>query len=204
MQEQNRCPQCGTKGQKVANFTVQRIVKKQYKEIISDNDFYLCKDSKCETGYFNNEVGKTIHKNDLKKPLWYKEGADPKLACYCTNITEDDIIKTAIETGLKNMRHIMFFLRGRFGNTCKYRNPQGICCEDTFNSMITKGRRIKQNRKIQSELNPILIEEIQPYSSLKEDSVIVDIEKLNKEILEKEPTSRCGCSKDENKKSSCC
>ncbi|MHA1800748.1 MAG: hypothetical protein ACTSWJ_03310 [Candidatus Heimdallarchaeaceae archaeon] len=193
----DKCPECGTKGQKVANFTVQRIVKKQFKEIISSNDFHLCKDAICETGYFNNEIGKTIHRSDLKKPLWYKEGADPKLACYCTNITEDDIIKTVIETGLKSMRHIMFYLSGRLGNTCKYRNPQGICCEDIFNSMITKARRIKQNINIQSELNPSLLQEIQSRLSLKEDSILIDVEKLNKELLEKEPTSRCGCSSEE-------
>ncbi|MHA1954140.1 MAG: hypothetical protein ACW96U_09380, partial [Candidatus Heimdallarchaeaceae archaeon] len=155
-------------------------------------------------GYFNNETRKTVHISELKRPLWYKEGADPIYACYCTNITEDDIVRTVIETGLRDMRHIMFYLKGRFGNACKYKNPLGICCIDTFNSMIVKGLRIKQNRKIPDELNPSLQEEIAKYASLQEDSINVDIEKLNQDIQEKEPNSSCGCSSTVDKESCCC
>ncbi|NPD87755.1 MAG: hypothetical protein HGN29_03480 [Asgard group archaeon] len=204
MIEQQKCPQCGTEGQLVKNFTVRRIVNKKIKDKIADADFFLCKNPQCEIGYYNNEVQKTVHKSEFKKPLWYKVGADPIYACYCTNITEDDIVRTVIETGLRDMRHIMFYLKGRFGNTCRYKNPQGICCVDTFNSMIVKGLRIKQNRKIPEELNPALKEEIARYSSLQEDSIVVEIEKLNQEISEKEPTSTCGCSTTTNKGTRCC
>lgn len=204
MSGKEKCPNCGITGQKVGNFTVQRIVKKELKDKIADNYYYLCKDSVCLVGYFNNEVQDTIHWSDFRKPLWYKEGADPIYACYCTTITEEDVVKTVIETGLRDMRHIMFYLKGRFGNTCRYKNPQGICCIDTFNSKIVKGLRIKQNRKIPEELNPSLKEEIARYSNLKENSISVDLEKLNLEIQEKEPNSTCGCSSSENKVDRCC
>lgn len=204
MIEHNKCPKCGTEGQLVSNFTVKRIVNKEIKDKIADADFYLCMDSRCVIGYFNNEVQKTIHMSDFKRPLWYKEGADPIYACYCTSITEEDIVKTVIETGLRNMRHIMFYLKGRFGNTCRYKNPLGICCVDTFNSMIVKGLRIKQNRKIPEELNPSLKEEIAKYSSLQDNSIVVDIEKLNQDIQEKEPNSSCGCSTTTSKGDKCC
>ncbi len=204
MTEESKCSQCGVKGQRVGSFTVKRFVKKHLKEKIAETEYYLCLDAKCEIGYFNNSLKETVHKSDLKKPLWYKDDADPVYACYCTSITEEDTVKSVIETGLRDMRHIMFYLKGRFGNTCRYKNPLGICCVDTFNSMIVKGLRIKQNRKIPEELNPSLKEEIAKYNSLQEDSIVVDIEKLNQEIQEKEPNSSCGCSTTTSKGDKCC
>lgn len=205
MNDQNKCPNCGDEGQKVANFTVQRFVQKEFKEYVVDDDYYLCMEAKCEVGYFNNDVGKSVLSKNLKRSLWYKEDAESKLICHCTKITEEDIIQTVIETGLKNMRHIMFYLRGRFSNACGSMNPLGKCCVTTFNEIITKARRIKQNIRIQSELNPNLLDEIQPYLELKANSVEVDIDQLDKDILEKEPTSTCGMSEEQRKtKPSCC
>ena len=205
MTEPNKCPNCGEIGQKVANFTVQRFVQKEFREYVVDQDYYLCMEPKCEMGYFNNEIGKSVLSKNLKRPLWYKEDAKSKLICHCTKITEEDIIQTVIETGLVNMRHIMFYLRGRFGNICGKMNPLGKCCVSTFNEVILKARRIKQNIHIQSELNPNLLDEIQSYLDLKENSVNVDIEQLEKDILEKEPISTCGMAKEEKRnKSSCC
>ena len=203
MDNQDKCPTCGKEGQKVANFTVQRFVQKEFRKYVVEDDFYLCMEAKCEVGYFNNEIEKIVLSKNLKRPLWYKEDAESRLICHCTIITEEDIIKTVIETDLKNMRHIMFYLKERFSNACGSMNPLGKCCVTTFNEVITKARRIKQNIHIQSELNPNLLDEIQPYLNLKENSVKVDINQLDKEIMIKEPTSTCGMSKEE-RKSSCC
>ena len=132
MVSSDTCPQCEEKGQKVANFTVQRFVNKEFREYVEEQDYYLCMEAKCEVGYFNNDIGKFVLSKNLKRPLWYKEDSESKLICHCTKITEEDIIKTVIETGLKNMRHIMFYLRGRFSNACGSMNPLGKCCVTTF------------------------------------------------------------------------
>ena len=79
MSDKNICPSCGKEGQKVKNFTVRRFVQKPYQDSVKDKDFYLCLNSTCEVGYFNNTLKNTIHRGELKKPLWFKHDADPKI-----------------------------------------------------------------------------------------------------------------------------
>ncbi len=202
--EKSSCPECKTEGKLVKKFTVIRVVKKDLKESIGEDDYYLCLDPKCKVGYFSNSTGKTVYRSELKKPLWYKDDANPVIACYCTMITEEDIIRTIIETNLKTMRHIMFHLKGRLGDTCKYKNPTGHCCNEVFNSMIVKGLRVKQNRKILDELNDNLREEVSRYFSIQEDITFVDTDKLDQEIKTKQPNSTCGCSPSKSSSGSCC
>lgn len=141
---ENVCPKCDEVGPPVASLTVRHIVKRDLKERISGSNYHLCNSPHCEVGYFNRDTDEIIHKNDFKRPIWFKEGANPAYACYCLSITEEEVIKAVIETDLTDLTEISLYLRGRIGSHCHVTNPSGHCCSDAFDSMISKGLGIKE------------------------------------------------------------
>lgn len=172
----NICPKCNQSGQPVTNHTATHIVKAAVKDSIGSADVHLCQTPHCNVGYFNNAERILIDKSDFKRPIWFKEGAEPVYACYCKSITEDEILKTVVETNLNDMQSIMLFLRGSLGSQCRVTNPAGHCCSEAFNQMIEKGMKIKRT----------LLE----YAHLAVDSKQVDKKSLRQD------TNQC--------KSSCC
>ena len=105
-----KCPTCSKKGQEAPNETVKHILKSKCKSKIGEKDYYLCMNPDCDVGYYNSES--VFGKSAFKKPLWYKKDANPKYACYCRSITQEEVAKTVIETGLTEAGPIMFRLRG--------------------------------------------------------------------------------------------
>ena len=131
-----KCPTCSKQGQKVGNVTVKHILKPRYGCKIGQKDYYLCMNADCDIGYYNSES--VFDKSALKKPLWYKKDADPKYACYCRKITQEEVTKTVLETGLTQAGDIMLHLRGNVKSNCKINNPTGHCCHPVFNDMTKK------------------------------------------------------------------
>lgn len=148
-----RCPECGEQGQFVKNITAKHLVKKNKVNDIGENDCYFCRTPSCGVGYFNTDHGIKILKDDFKRPIWLKDGSDPVIACYCTNIKEDDIIKTVVETDLTELQPIMLYLHGSIGDKCQFTNPTGHCCTAFFNECIEKGIEIKGYLKKYGGLN---------------------------------------------------
>lgn len=179
----DNCPVCGTKGKIVSNFTVKHVLKKDMRDQIRDEDYHLCMDENCDVTYYNNDIDKTFVKSDLIKDIWFKKDADPKMACYCNRITEEDVIKTVVETNLSTMQDIIIHVKGKIQSNCKMLNPEGHCCTDAFNKMIKKANDIKK----------ILIK----YKDLKIDSKFIE----SKETVSCSDCSSSCCSDDE---SSCC
>lgn len=137
------CPHCGEAGRPVSFETVSHVVKTVKKPQAAD-DFHLCNNPSCEVGYFGHGGDVIVHKDDFKRPIWFKEGADPVYACYCKSITEDEVIRTVAETGLTDMKEIMLHLRGSLGSNCRKTNPAGHCCTQAFNAMIAKGVVVRE------------------------------------------------------------
>jgi len=131
-----KCPTCSKTGQNVANEAVRHILKAKCKSKIEEKDYYLCMNPYCDVAYFNS--GLVFDKSALKKPFWYKKDANSKYACYCRKITQEEVTKTVMETGLTEAGHIMLYLRGNVNSNCKVNNPTGHCCHPVFNEMIKK------------------------------------------------------------------
>ena len=102
----------------------------------------------CDVGYYNSETA--FDKSAFKKRLWYKKGANPKYACYCRSITEEEVTKTVMETGLTEASPIMLHLRGNVKSNCKINNPTGHCCHPVFNEMIEKALKTKADSERKS------------------------------------------------------
>ena len=133
------CPVCGEDGVFVANETVTHVVKREFKEVGADGDFHLCLNPACDTGYYCIGKDVVIGKEGFKRPLGFKEGADPKIICYCANLKEQEIVDAVVETGLSEMKEVILHLKGRFEKVCKHTSPTGHCCTRNFKATIEKG-----------------------------------------------------------------
>ncbi len=136
-----KCLICSKQGQKVSNQTVRHILKPRCEGKIGEKEYYLCMNPECDVCYYNSEA--VFYKSDLKVPLWYKKDANPKYACYCRKITQEEVTKTILETDLIDAEDIMFHLRGEVESNCRVNNPTGHCCHPVFNEMIEKALEIK-------------------------------------------------------------
>lgn len=138
------CPTCKEIGIPVKNVTVRHIVKKEQMERVGKGDYHLCMDPECDVAYYD-EKGTLFDKRDIKVPLWFKKDASPKYACYCSRITENDVIKAVLEHGMQDMKTIRKFYDENGKCQCKVKNPTGNCCTKAFNEAISKGIESKNS-----------------------------------------------------------
>ena len=148
------CPYCGVQGLFVKNNTVRHVVKESGRGELGLEDYYLCLEANCPSGYFNNELNKTILLDHFKRPVWFKSGADPLYDCYCKSITEDEVVTTVVETGLSDRKAISTYLKGGVGDNCEITSPLGKCCSDGFNLMVRNGLTVKFVLEQYSHLKP--------------------------------------------------
>ncbi|MDW7733033.1 MAG: (2Fe-2S)-binding protein [Methanolobus sp.] len=141
------CPVCRQAGIRVRNVTVRHLVKKELIERAGQSDYRICMNEKCDVAYYNENLSIIFEKKDLKVPLWFKLDADPRYACYCSRITEEDVIKAVREQELTDMAAIRKFYDPEGKCQCNVKNPTGRCCTDAFNEFIRKaltGRSIQK------------------------------------------------------------
>lgn len=136
--ENHICPRCGGEGKQVSLNTVKHVVQSELKDSVSSDTYYLCMTPDCGTGYFCNSEHHDIAWSKFKRPVWFKTGADPVIACYCKSIKESEVIETVQTTELRTVKEIMHYLRGEVGSHCEITNPQGSCCSGFFREIIER------------------------------------------------------------------
>jgi len=132
------CPACAQTGGKVANVTVKHLVTDSAKAKVGDDDYNLCMNPDCDVAYYNLQTGARFDKADVRVPIWFKSDADPKIACYCNDITEQQVITAVTQDNLTAMNDIITHIRGKMVAVCEYKNPMGVCCSRAFNEAIQK------------------------------------------------------------------
>ncbi|WP_082990416.1 Csac_0668 family 2Fe-2S cluster-binding (seleno)protein [Thermoanaerobacter sp. YS13] len=139
----NLCPVCGKEGVIVKNFTIRHILIEDLLEQIGDEDYYLCMNEDCEVAYYNNKKGIRFNKHQLRVPLWFKKNANPKYACYCSKVTEDEIIKAVVDYGATTMEEVINLTGAMSNSDCQKKNPLGKCCHKIVQDAIDKGLNIR-------------------------------------------------------------
>ncbi len=141
--EENKlpCPICDKISQMpVELYTVTRLVKRDLRQQVGEDSYHICTNEECKIAYYNAQPYFNIEQ--LKVPIWFKTGADPKYACYCNRVTFDQVAEfkkseTFAEISSKSNCDILGSITGRKVNTCKERNPTGnCCCEQSFGEAI--------------------------------------------------------------------
>jgi bacterioferritin-associated ferredoxin len=132
------CPVCQKEGNLVKNVTVRHLVKKELAGKAGQCDYRICMNEKCDVAYYSEDLSIIFEKEDLKVPLWYKEDASPRYACYCSRITEEDVIRAVREQKITEMNAIRKYYDPEAKCQCNVKNPTGKCCTNAFNSFIKK------------------------------------------------------------------
>ena len=130
------CPDCGTEGNHIPEKAVKANLKKEYLKSITEKEIYLCQDPNCRTSYYSKDYSLKYTISDLKKPLWYKKGSDPVIACYCNNITEAQVVSAVEKYNLTSWQDIVLHYQEKTLCACRKLNPSGVCCTDFFYSII--------------------------------------------------------------------
>lgn len=145
VEKNNLCPVCGEVGNAVKNITVKHMVLKNLVEQVGDKDYYLCMNEECEVTYYNKESGVKFNKQQVKVPIWFKKDANPKYACYCSKVTEEQIINAVVKDGANNMREVLKLTGAMSNSDCLKNNPLGKCCHQIIQDAIDKGLTIRNS-----------------------------------------------------------
>lgn len=139
----NLCPICGNMGSTVKNITVKHLVLSELLEQVGDRDYYLCMNEECNVAYYNNETDVQFNKQQVNVPIWFKKDADPKYACYCSKVTEEQVIDAVLKDGETNMREVLKITGAMKNSQCQKNNPLGKCCHQIIQDAIDKALSMK-------------------------------------------------------------
>jgi bacterioferritin-associated ferredoxin len=139
----NLCPVCGKTGDLVKNITIKHMVLNEVMEQVGDKDYYLCRNEECDVVYYNTELNIKFKKEQVKVPIWFKKEANPKYACYCSKVTEEQVINAVINNGAKSVKDIINLTGAMKDSDCEKNNPLGKCCHQIIQEAIDKGLSMK-------------------------------------------------------------
>lgn len=133
--ETGNCPLCDREGKSVSALTVKSLTRTT--DNINDQAFRICLNPDCKVVYYSPE--NTFTTNFLNVPVWFKNDAQPKYICYCTNTTEEQIIK-AIYKGADTLQAIISATGAMQNCDCERKNPTGRCCAPHIQNILDCSR----------------------------------------------------------------
>lgn len=97
--------------------------------------FSLCMSNDCEMAYFSADYGYLYLLRDVSTPIDFKDESTIKYACYCHEITIDELRHAVLNEGINNAKA---FLRNKpvIVERCQQSNPFGCHCMADINKMI--------------------------------------------------------------------
>ena len=97
----------------------------------------------CRVVYYTVHNWVRCLKEQVKVPVWFKKDADPKYACYCSEVTEGQVIEAVVKHGAKTVKEINAITGAMKNPNCKENNPLGVCCHKIIQEAIDKGLTMK-------------------------------------------------------------
>ena len=141
----SKCPVCGTKGMLVPQETVKSLIKDS--KYLKESKTYICLNRKCKNVYFQEDNPKYYLKDEVKRPIWYKENLDEYIVCYCHNICLKDIIEIVKSSSLDNFNKegIFKMLKITKKDDCLHNFPLGCSCDKLFTNAIEYAYKVKKD-----------------------------------------------------------
>ena len=134
-----KCPICGFTGISVSKITVEHLVTDDNISMVNGTDYRICMNENCDVVYYNLEMEIKFLKNQIKVPIWFKKDANPKYVCYCSKITEDQVIAAVKNHGAKTTNDVNIITGSMKKPNCRENNPMGVCCHKIIQDAINKG-----------------------------------------------------------------
>lgn len=132
------CPVCKNGGIAVANVTVGKLVRDEYQSLVASDGYRICMESSCSVVYFSDDGTKRFTKDQVRVPIWFKDGADPKYACYCSEVTEQQVLDAVHTLPSDSLSEIIKATGAMKNSNCLERNPLGVCCHAIIEEAIAK------------------------------------------------------------------
>lgn len=143
VEKNSLCPVCRENGTFVKNITVRHMVLDELTEQVGNNDYFLCMNEECDVTYYNTESNTKFNKQQAKVPLWFKKDANPKYACYCSKVTEGQVIDAVLKDGVTDMKDVLKITGAMSKSQCQKKNPLGKCCHAIIQAAIDKALSMK-------------------------------------------------------------
>lgn len=140
---EDNCPVCNNIGISVSQVTVEHLVADKFRESVEGNRYKICMDENCNVVYYSVENGRKFLKGQVSVPIWFKKDANPKYACYCNKVTEEQVIDAVVHHGAKTVKEVNAIKGTMRNSNCKDNNPLGVCCHKIIQEAIDKGLAMK-------------------------------------------------------------
>ena len=141
--EMGRCPVCGYQGTAVDRRAVKHLVLEDCRKRVQGNGYRICMNEACEVVYFNPDDGMRFLKSQVSVPIWFKTDASPKYACYCSKVTEDQVLEAVLKQGASTVKEVNAITGAMDHPNCKENNPLGVCCHPIIQKAIDKALGMK-------------------------------------------------------------
>lgn len=77
-----------------------------------------------------------LENSDLNTPIGFKKNVHPKYICYCSKVTEQQIIDAVIYDNAKSVKDMASITGAMKNSNCKINNPLGKCCSSDIQEVI--------------------------------------------------------------------
>ena len=133
------CPRCEDEGIPVSKVTVEHLVQEEFCHSLDGEQYNICMNASCDIVYFGVDNEKHYTQEQVRVPVWFKDGANPKYACYCSEITEGQVLDAVVTLGLKSLKDVINATGAMKNSNCIEKNPLGVCCHKIIEEAIAKG-----------------------------------------------------------------
>jgi len=128
---------CGKTGALVKSSTVKSLSNTINEDCVYAIElFSLCMDPTCEMAYFSADYGYLLLQRDIKVPLDYKDDAESRYACYCKEITLEQVKQAVIKDHIRTVKEFFKYQSPVIVEKCLSENPFGCCCIPDIKKMI--------------------------------------------------------------------
>ncbi len=128
------CPRCGQPGRRVERITLKALLRPDVLERLSQDPYRFCPTPACEVVYFGPD--RAFIDEDVRVPVFQKEGPGERTVCYCFDVTESDLRRELVEGKRPTASERITALVKADRCACEVRNPQGSCCLGNVTSVV--------------------------------------------------------------------
>ncbi|MFZ5944875.1 MAG: Csac_0668 family 2Fe-2S cluster-binding (seleno)protein [Bacillota bacterium] len=139
----DKCSVCDNEGISVSKITVEHLVADDYRKTVEGDGYWICMNEDCNVVYYNTDIGIKFLKDQVSVPIWFKKDANPKYACYCSKVTEKQVIEAVVKNGAQTVKEVNAITGAMKNSNCKEKNPLGVCCHKIIQEAIDKGLVMK-------------------------------------------------------------
>lgn len=139
------CPACGQPGMPVDQITVRHLVQEAYKADVSDGLYCLCQTENCDVAYYASGGNPRFTKAQLQVPLWYKEGAAPRYACYCSQVTIEEVEAAVKDLGAVTVADVNRLTGAMKHPDCRLKHPFGRCCHPVIQEILNPLKPVRND-----------------------------------------------------------